>query len=256
MTKLAELMVLPVVSLNKKAKFAAETGWMFHRMDAFERSRENVGLSIERVALVETPLGDFSISYLEGTESYGNVAASIRESPDVFDLDMMTRGKVLHGLDEDGQRHKRVALKVELDFANVGAVRQPWFSFAAQIAPGPTDQWSAFVKALNGERLDEFKEFNAKNGFVVFRGAVYHATAGDLGMYYIEGSEDPDSLGKALASDGPFETWLTERFQEVHGHDFRQGVPSPLVGKPWDWVKGGPNEIVAPLYNQVVNFLK
>ena len=43
MTELAELMVLPVLSPNKKAKFAAETGWMSYR----RRSQRDRGAPVQ-----------------------------------------------------------------------------------------------------------------------------------------------------------------------------------------------------------------
>jgi hypothetical protein len=110
------------------------------------------------------------------------------------------------------------------------------------------------AKELATNRKDPFAAMNKAAGLVVFRGSIYHAEGGDIGVYYLEGSDDPLHLPEVLKGGDEFVTWFSSTLESVHDHDFRREVPSPLVGKPWDWVLGGPNPVIAPLYNEVVTY--
>ncbi len=251
MTLISELMVLPVPVSNPRSAFAAETGWMSHRLDAFELSRANAGVTLERVSLLSTPVGHITISYLEGTASYRDVARTIRTTPTVFDQDMMSRGRVLHGLSEEQQREKRKPLDTSVLYRAVNGKRQPWHAFVAPVAPDAEQRWNEFCTALGGARREAFEEFNRRNGFSVFCAGRYDSGRGWLGCYYLEGSEDVGALPAAVGRDGEFETWFAGEFAAVHGADLRQGLPYPAVGKPWDWVEGEANPVVAPIFAQV-----
>jgi hypothetical protein len=259
MALIAELMVLPVPNPTPMSAFAAETGWMSHRMEDFEHSRDNAGVFVERVSLLATPIGHITISYLEGSNSYRDVAKTIRTTPTVFDQDMMTRGKVLHGLSEEQQREKRIPLETSVYYRSPAVsseeARKPWHSFAALLPSSALPQWEAFRTELNGPRLSEFESFNESNGFSVVCMGLYQRSEGTLACFYIEGTDDVNALPKALAREGAFEDWLATRLEAIHGSNFREGVPSPAVGVPWDWVKGEANEVVAPLFARVTRLL-
>ena len=255
MPLIAELMVLPVPVSTPKSAFAAETGWMAHRMGEFEKSRANAGVDLERVSLLSTPIGHITISYLEGTRGYRDVARTIRETPSVFDQDMTTRGEVLHGLSPEQQKQKRAPLDTAVLHREVQSPRQAWHAFAALIAPGRTEQWDAFCATLDGERRAEFDAFAAGAGFSVVCIGRYHGAGGDLTCMYLEGTDDTAALPKAVSRDGGFESWFAAEFAEIHGADLRDGLPSPAVGKPWDWVAGEPNEVPAPIFAQATALL-
>jgi hypothetical protein len=252
---LAELMVLPVAAEHPKAAFAAETGWMSHRLPDFERSRANAGVRVERVSLLRTPAGDITISYLEGSRGYRDVAKTIRTTPTVFDQDMMMRGKVLHGLSEEAQQEKRIPLETVVLRREPVTPRQPWHSFAAQVRPDAVDRWQATCAALGGARRGELEAFARQNGVSVLCTGLYRGDRGTLSCFYLEGSDDAGFLPKAVAAGGPFGSWLADEFAAVHGADLRDGLPSPAVAKPWDWVEGERNEVVAPLFGQVTRLL-
>jgi hypothetical protein len=255
MKLVSELMVLPVPAKQPKAAFAAETGWMAHRLADFEVSRANAGVTVERVSLLDTPIGVITISYLEGSASYRDVARTIRDTPTVFDQDMMTRGKVLHGLTEEQQKQKRKPLDTSVLYRAVGGRRQPWHSFVAAIAPGAEDRWADFCGALSGSRREAFEAFNHRNGLSVFCGGRYDGEQGTVACYYLEGSDDTGTLPAAAARSGEFETWFVDEFNAVHDADLRKGLPFPAMGKPWDWVKGERNDVVAPLFAHVTALL-
>lgn len=255
MELISELMVLPVPVKQPKAAFAAETGWMAHRMADFEASRANAGVAVERVSLLETSIGVITISYLEGNASYREVAKTIRETPTVFDQDMMTRGKVLHGLSEEEQKQKRKPLVTSVLYRSVGEKRQPWHSFAAAIVPGAENRWADFCAALGGPRREEFEKFNQRNGLSVVCGGRYDGAQGTVACYYLEGSDELGTLPAAAAQPGQFETWFVDEFKAVHGADICRGLPFPAMGKPWDWVKGDANEAVAPLFARATALL-
>jgi hypothetical protein len=255
MVFIAELMVLAVPAAHPKSDFAAECGWMAHRLEDFEISRANAGIDLERVALLDSPIGHVTISYLEGTRSYRDVAKTIRTTPSIFDQDMMTRGKVLHGMSEEQQRELRAPLETAVGYRNVETPRGPWHSFVAPVAADATGRWQRFCDTLAGPRTEEFEAFLVRNGYSAFREGLYRHPRGQLACVYIEGSEDVGSLPRAVRADGPFEEWFATEFSAIHGADLRQKLMWPLVGKTWDWVKGEKNENVAPLFTLATRLL-
>jgi hypothetical protein len=252
---IAELMVLAVPAPQPKSAFAAECGWMAHRLEDFESSRANAGIDMERVALLDSPIGHVTISYLEGTKSYRDAAKTIRTTPAIFDQDMMTRGKVLHAMSEDQQRELRAPLETALGYRGAETPRGPWHAFVAPVAADMTDRWQRFCAERSGPRQGEFEAFLVKNGFTAFREGLYRNPRGQLACVYIEGSADVDALPRAVRADGPFEEWFAAEFSAVHGADLRQKLMWPLVGKTWDWVKGEKNENVAPLFALATHLL-
>lgn len=255
MAFIAELMVLYVPAPQPKSAFAAECGWMAHRLADFETSRANAGIDVERVALLDSPIGHVTISYLEGTNSYRDVAKTIRTTPTIFDQDMMTRGKVLHGMSEDDQRELRAPLATAVGYRNVESPRGPWHAFVAPVAADVTERWQRFCDELNGARKEEFEAFVAKNGFTAYREGLYRNPRGQLACVYIEGSEDVDALPRAVRVGGAFEEWFAAEFSAIHGADLKQKLMWPLVGKTWDWVKDEKNENVAPLFSLATHLL-
>jgi hypothetical protein len=252
---IAELMVLTVPAAHPKADFAAECGWMAHRLEDFEISRENAGTDLERVALLDSPIGHVTISYLEGTRGYRDVAKTIRTTPSIFDQDMMTRGKVLHGMSEQQQRELRAPLETAVGYRNVDTPRGPWHSFVAPVAADVTVRWQRFCDELTGPRKGAFEAFCVRNRFMAFREGLYRNPRGQLACVYIEGSEDIDSLPRAVRADGHFEEWFATEFSAIHGADLRQKLMWPQIGKTWDWVKGEKNDNVAPLFSLATHLL-
>jgi hypothetical protein len=255
LTLISELMVLPVAARTPRAAFAAETGWMSHRLAEFERSRANAGVTVERVSLLSTSRGTITISYLEGNASYRDVARTIRHSPSVFDQDMMNRGQVLHGLSADQQKQRRAPLETVVLFREVDGKRQPWHAFCAAIASRAEDRWQEFCTALNGPRRAEFEEFNRGNGFTVFCAGRYDGGDGGLACFYLEGTDDTEALPSAVDRGGPFGDWFAGAFTAAFGADVRHGLPFPAMGKPWDWVEGEANDVVAPLFARATRLL-
>ena len=255
MAFIAELMVLYVPAPTPKSAFASECGWMAHRLADFETSRANAGIDMERVALLDSPIGHVTISYLEGTNSYRDVAKTIRTTPTIFDQDMMTRGKVLHGMSEDDQRELRAPLATAVGYRNVDSPRGPWHAFVAPVAADATERWQRFCDDLAGLRNAEFEAFLVKNGFTAYREGLYRNPRGQLACVYIEGSEDVDALPRAVRAGGAFEEWFAAEFSAIHGADLKQKLMWPLVGKTWDWVKGEKNENVAPLFSLATHLL-
>lgn len=248
MARYAEIQVLPVKPVDKRAAFAAETGWMSHRLEAFERTRAAAGVTMERVALMETPTGSFTIAHREGDRDFEEVKLIFRNSADIFDIDMKNRGRILHGLSEAEQITHRVPLEMLLDHSTAPERRGPWHAFAAPIAPGAKQAWRSLCGDLSGSRKADFAALAARSGVTVIRGALYDKGAGDYACYYVEGAADDTTLPRALRNGGAFEAWLTERWQEVHGSDLRSGIPLAPVGICWDWAIGAPNDPVAPIF--------
>ncbi len=245
--RFAEIQVLPVKPVNKKAAFAVECGWMSHRMDAFERTRAAAGVTMERVALLETPGLNFTIAHREGSIDFGEVAGIFRNSTDIFDIDMKERGRVLHGLSLEEQVIHRVPLEILIDYSAAGEEREPWHAFAAPIVAGAKEKWRGFCRELAGPRREDFARFNEKNGFTVIRGALYAKGHGDFACFYVEGTSDTKSLPKAIAAGGDLGAWLARELHEIHGSDLRTGLPFTPVGITWDWAVGARNDPVAPI---------
>lgn len=248
MARFAEIQVLPVKPADKKAAFAVETGWMRHRLEAFERTRAVAGVTMERVALMETPAGSFTIAHREGSRDFEEVKLLFRNSTDIFDIDMKNRGRILHGLSEEEQIRHRVPLDLLIDHSTAGEERKPWHSFAAPIVAGAKETWRALCAELAGARRADLAASAERNGLTVIRAALYDKGTSDFACFYVEGTADNTALPSAVAAGGAFETWLAGRWQEIHGSDIRKGVPLAPVGVCWDWALGAPNDPVAPIY--------
>ena len=248
MARFAEIQVLPVKPVDKKAAFAVETGWMQHRMEAFERTRAAAGVTMERVALMESPAGNFTIAHREGDVDFQEANVIFRNSTDIFDVDMKNRGRILHGLSLEEQVRHRVPCEMLVDYSVAGDERKPWHAFAAPIQAGVTDAFRAFCAELGGARRKDVERLCQSNGFTVVRAALYDKGTVDLAAFYVEGTDDPASFPKASASGGEFGEWFTREFEKIHGSDIRTGVPLAPVGVTWDWAIGAPNDPVAPIY--------
>lgn len=243
-----EIQVLPVKPVDKKAAFAIETGWMEHRLEAFERTRAAAGVTMERVSLMETPAGNFTIAHREGSKEFGEVVLLFRNSTDIFDVDMKNRGRILHGLTEEEQIRHRVPLEVLVDHSTAGDDRRPWHMFAAAVTPGATPRLRAFAAELAGARRKDLSRLAASAGLTVMRAALYDkGSRGEFSCWYIEGTSDDVSLPRALASAGAFGDWFATEFDAVHGSDIRKALPYRPVGVCWDWAVGAPNDPVAPI---------
>jgi hypothetical protein len=256
MAAYAEIVVFPVLPIGMRGAFAAETGWMLHRLDAFERSRRRAGINLERVYLTNTPQGPITIAYHEGVRktqssrrsvSESDYGAAFTSSQDIFDEDFMTRVKVLHGLTQEGMAGL-LPRQLYVDYNAEPEVRQPGVGFALAILPNMTNKWLELCSELQGGRHRAFSAFNERLGCTVHRVGLYRDTAVDIACIYLEGNYQ--GLPTALLGQGDFENWLAQSFRDVYGEvpDARAITLSDPV---WDWVDGGQNIDIAPLFTRM-----
>jgi hypothetical protein len=108
----------------------------------------------------------------------------------------------------------------------------------APIAEGRLDDWRAFHAEISGPRRSEWAQSQRRRGVtraVVF---LWSSDDGPVAVYVMEGTEAGAALEDLGTGGGPFDSWLLERFGELHPQmDFpvRIGDTRPPEGARGGW---------------------
>ncbi|MDP6823624.1 MAG: hypothetical protein QF554_10060 [Dehalococcoidia bacterium] len=101
-------------------------------------------------------------------------------------------------------------------------------TFFAPILPGKLEDWRQAVSEMIGPRRNEFDDFCHRMGITREFASLQSTPDGDFVVIYIE-ADEPDTVNdRIMASDHPFDRWITENiFEPTHGMDASQPPPPP-----------------------------
>ena len=103
-------------------------------------------------------------------------------------------------------------------------------AMAAPILPGKLDQWQELKAQLMGPRRDAYEASRKRMG-VQEQSFLQRTPNGDLVILVFEGADPAGAMAKMAGSKDPFDEWMAQQAQEIHGIDLqhidRMPVPEP-----------------------------
>jgi hypothetical protein len=185
------------------------------RYAEYESSRKRFGLTSQTTFLQKTPMGDFALIHLTGSDVHASFHA-MSSSTDAWDVKWREMTLDLHGM--DFAKGERVVPKVVPAFsmASGDAGHAKPFMFLAPLAPGAADRIRAMASDVMGTRHADYVRARAVIG--VRREAVFlESTAmGDAIVVYWLADDPASSLKQLAASTDPFDRWLRDEVAKLH----------------------------------------
>jgi len=186
---------------------------MKSRPREYEQSRRRVGITMERVYLQHTPMGDYVTAYLEAEgdvlEAFGKVASSDLD----IDRYMAKAAKEIHGADftkpMPGPLPETVAAWVDPTAKGRGR----GMALCAPLAPGATERARAFV--ADAYNRDEFTASRRRLNVTEELLTLQSTPQGDIVGIYIEGDDPAKGNAGFAASQDPFDLWFKEELKKI-----------------------------------------
>jgi hypothetical protein len=182
---------------------------------AYRASRKHAGTTLERVYLQKTPMGNFVVAYVEGTQDFGPTVGAYVSSDLPFDRKFVELIREIHGVDlrqpPAGPPPETVG---EWWDPNV-KTRGRGFAFTAPVVPGKTEAGRAFAKEAFEKRAGELaasRRALRQNGEVV---TVQSTPQGDVVSVYLEGVDPVEANRLFAASNSPFDRWFKDQLRTI-----------------------------------------
>ena len=198
----------------------------FERRPAeWAESRRNQGVTMERVYLQTTPMGQFVVAYLESTSTFAESSAALAQS--TLDIDKFFVEKVheIHGIDltlppPDGPPPETVGEWFDPEVHE----RRRGLAFTAPLIPGKEDQGRAFIKdAFSRPDMTTSRRALGNNAELV---TVVYTPQGPVSAVYVEGNDPAEANARFAASTLPFDVWFKGELSKIFPPfiDFSQPV--------------------------------
>src|SRR5437588_984800 len=204
---------IPIVA-GKRGVIDEMDAYTHQHMDEYTKSRERAGITMERVSVMASPMGEFVVPYVEGSRGFRQVLEAFKSGGD-YDKFFLQKNQELSGV----------------DFAAVAAPPEPemiaeWIdpavterkrgiAFCAPFAPGKSEEARAFAKEAYVTRRAEFQESRRAKGVnqeIIF---LNHTPNGDIACVYIEG-DDPVAGNRMFAeSRSAYDVWFKDECKKV-----------------------------------------
>jgi hypothetical protein len=197
------------------------------RPDEYRQSRARSGVSLERVFVQRTPVGDLVVARLEASKPIPEVLASPATSGLAIDRAFVQMVHEIHGVDLAAPPLAAPPEMLGDWWAPNVTKRLRGFAFAAPLLPGRTAAGRAFVREAFETRRDEFAASRQALKVTVESVTLQPTPMGDFVCVYIEG-EDPVAANKAFAaSKSPYDAWFKEQLAALFPTqiDFNKPVP-------------------------------
>lgn len=106
----------------------------------------------------------------------------------------------------------------------------PDVAFVAPILPGKTAAWRAAMAELSGPRQAEYHQSRERLGIRREACWLQRTGEGDFAVIYLEADDLAAAFRGFGFSEDPFDRWLREILEDVHGFDMRgQRTPEQFV---------------------------
>ena len=186
---------------------------MKSRPREYEQSRRRVGITMERVYLQHTPMGDYVTAYLEAEgdvlEAFGKVASSDLD----IDRYMAKAAKEIHGADftkpMPGPSPETIAAWIDPAAKDRGR----GMALCAPLAPGATERARAFV--ADAYNRDEFTASRRRLNVTEELLTLQSTPQGDIVGIYIEGDDPAKGNAGFAASQDSFDLWFKEELKKI-----------------------------------------
>jgi hypothetical protein len=201
--------------------------------EQYAESRKRLGISVERVYLQTTPMGNFVVAYIESERSFGDTTAAIAASELEIDKFFVEKVKEIHGVDltqppPPGPPPETIGAWSDPAVSERGR----GFAFTAPLLPDTRDAGRAFIKdAFSRDDMTRSRRALNQSLEVV---TLVVTPQGDVAAVYLEG-KDPDAANaKFAASEDPFDAWFKAELGKLYPPIIDFSKPVPGVSEIFD----------------------
>ena len=192
----------------------------------YAESRRKQGVTMERVYLQTTPMGQFVVAYIESTSAFAEASAVLVQSTLDIDKFFIDNVREIHGIDltappPDGPPPETVGAWFDTDVHE----RRRGLAFSAPLIPGKEDQGRAFIQdAFSRPDMNVSRRALGNNAEVV---TVVYTPQGPVSAVYVEGNDPVEANRRFAASALPFDVWFKDELSKLYPPfiDFSQPVP-------------------------------
>ncbi len=205
------------------------------RFEEYLASRKRLGITLERVFRMPTPMGNFVIAYLESARPFAETNKDLGTSQDPFDREFARRLADVHGLNPaeppPGGGPELLAEWWDPEVKTRGR----GLAFVAPASPGKTEQGRKFATTALRDRVKEFtasRRALGQNGEAIFLNAT---PMGDLVCVYLEGRDPADANRKFAASRSDYDIWFKAECRKIFPAAIDFDQPLPPIEQIHDW---------------------
>ena len=199
-------------------------------------SRKRLGISVERVFLQATPMGEIVIGYLETERPFGDVIQAVLASDWEIDRKFIEMVGEMHGVDlrqpPVGPPPETVGEWVDPEVTG----RRKGLAFIAPLLPGKLDAGRAFAREAFVERSAELTESRRALNQNVEVVTLSSNPMGDFICGYLEGTDPVDGNHRFASSTRPYDIWFKDRLKTLFPSDIDFSQPLPPVKQIFDYV--------------------
>jgi hypothetical protein len=203
-------------------------------MKGYLASRKRAGITMERVFLMPTPMGNFVTAYLEAAGDFGTTMGSFLGG-DPFDKGFLDRVAEVHGFDMSKPPPGPPPELIAEWWDPAVKERRAGLAFMAPLKPGMDKAGRAFANEAFEKRKSELtasRRALRQRAELVF---INSTPNGEIVCVYLEGTEPAAGNRAFAASKSPYDVWFKAECRKIFidGIDFN--VPLPPIEQIWDW---------------------
>ncbi|HZS13490.1 MAG TPA: hypothetical protein VFC09_02725 [Candidatus Dormibacteraeota bacterium] len=216
---------------------ASVAGVYTGRQAEYEESRRQKGITLERVYLMPTPMGEFAIPYLESEQDFATTFNLIATSDLPIDRDFRAAVLEVHGVDvtqpPPGPPPEVVGHWRDPDVTSTD--RRKGLTFISPLQPGKTDVGRAFAQQAFTDRVAEHTASRRALGITQETVTLNSGPDGDVVCVYLEGHDPADGNNRFSASNAPYDLWFKEQLRSFMIPEIDFAQPLPPISTIWDW---------------------
>jgi len=220
---------------GKRGKLDESVAYSRSHIDEYTKSRERAGITMERASVMQTPMGEFVIPYVEGSKDFNGVTDAFRTGGE-FDQWFLKMNSDISGIDFTNAAMTPPEPEMVAEWIDPAVTqRKKGIAFCAPFAPGKTEQARAFAKEAYVTRRAEFQESRRAVGVsqeIIF---LNRTPNGDIACVYIEGDDPQAGNRKFAESRSAYDVWFKEECKKVFIPEIDFNEPLPPITVVWDW---------------------
>lgn len=213
---------------------AAVAAFCSENIREYEKSRQKLGVTMERAYMMATPMGNMVVVYAEsnGEMSAATMFDALAEGT-AFEREFLSRLEDVHGVDPSAAppRPERVGQWRDPEIT----ARGHGMAFMAPLLPGKTGAGRAFAAQAYETRHPEMAASRRLFGLVQESVFLNQTPQGDIVCIYLEGDDPALSNRHFAESQAPFDLWFKAECRKIIAEEVDFSKPVPPVQTLWDW---------------------
>jgi hypothetical protein len=205
----------PVVSGKSDAEIKASAERFRSKPSEYRESRQRAGVSMEKVYLQKTPMGNFVVAYVEGSKSYAETLGALMDPSLEINRFFANFVKEVHGVDVSQPPAGPPPETIGEWSDPAVTTRKRGMAFCAPGIPGKEELGKTFSKEAFVTRLAEFtasRRALKENLEVV---TLLSTPMGPIISVYLEGDDPFEANRKFAASQSAFDRWFKDECKNV-----------------------------------------